>query len=49
MIKHNKQKIVFLLKELNYNHKIDGKNLYLDMKKEIMKAKNSHFEIETTK
>ncbi|PPK62980.1 LPS export ABC transporter periplasmic protein LptC [Malaciobacter marinus] len=32
-----------------YNHKIDGKNLYLDMKKEIIKAKNSHFEIETTK
>ncbi|AXH09989.1 hypothetical protein CP960_00175 [Malaciobacter halophilus] len=32
-----------------YKHKIDGKNLYLDMKNEIMRAKSSHFEIETTR
>ncbi len=32
-----------------YNHKINGTNLYLDMNKEIMKSKNSHFEIDTRK
>ncbi len=30
-----------------YNHKLKGTNLYLDMKNEIMKSKDSHFEIET--
>lgn len=32
-----------------YNHKVNGTSLYLDMNKEIMKSKNSHFEIDTTK
>ncbi|RXK01067.1 hypothetical protein CRU98_01035 [Arcobacter sp. CECT 8986] len=32
-----------------YKHYLKGKNLYLDLQKEIMKSKNSHFEIETTK
>ncbi|MFV0563891.1 hypothetical protein [Malaciobacter mytili] len=32
-----------------YNHKLNGTNLYLDMNNEIMKSKNSHFEIDITK
>ncbi|RXJ87062.1 hypothetical protein [Arcobacter sp. CECT 8985] len=32
-----------------YNNYTKGKNLYLDLQKNIMKSRNSHFEIETTK